>query len=95
MSALNKTGFQISLQNVENGTMVSYNSVQRNNDGSFEIPCQVKQEGFYYLSTMRWRVRVYLKPADRLQVDVDHKTGSPVSLNGSHENQDHSTNGKN
>jgi hypothetical protein len=85
--ATRSSGLDISLQNVKDGAMVSYNSVKSNNDGSFEIPCQVKQEGFYYLSSMRWRVRVYLKPADRLQVDVDHKTGRPVTLNGSRENQ--------
>src|SRR5688572_6761297 len=51
-----KSGLQISLQNVEAGEMVSHNSVQSNPDGSFEVPCQVKQEGFYYLSSVRWRV---------------------------------------
>jgi thiol-disulfide isomerase/thioredoxin len=82
-----KNGMQISLQQVKDGAMVSYNSVQSNSDGTFEIPCQVKQEGFYYLSSIRWRVRVYLKPTDRLQVEIDHKTGSLISLNGSGENQ--------
>jgi hypothetical protein len=87
LSPMNKNGLQISLQTVENGTKVSYSSVHSNSDGSYEIPALVKQEGFYYLSSVRWRVRVYLKPADRLQVDVDHKSGSPVSLTGSQENQ--------
>ena len=82
-----RSALQVSLQNVEDGAMVPYNSVQSNGDGSFEIPCQVKQEGFYYLSSVRWRVRVYLKPADKLQINVDHKTGKPISLNGSRENE--------
>jgi len=82
-----RTGFQISLQNVEDGAMVSCNSVQTNSEGSFEIACQVKQEGFYYLSSVRWRARVYLKPADRLQLDIDHKTGDVTFVNGSRENQ--------
>lgn len=82
-----RSGLQITLQSVKDGAMVYYNSVQSNSDGSFEIPCQVKQEGFYYLTTGRWRVRIYLKPGERLQLDVDHKTGSLVSVVGSTENQ--------
>jgi thiol-disulfide isomerase/thioredoxin len=82
-----RSGIQIALQNVKEGAMVSYNSVQSNIDGTFEIPYQVKQEGIYYLTSSRWRLRVYLKPADRLQVDVDHKTGNLISLKGSRENQ--------
>ena len=82
-----RSGLQISLQNVQDGAMISRSSVQSNSDGSFEIPCQVKQEGFFYLSTLRWRVRVYLKPAERLQLEIDHKTGNLASVNGSRENQ--------
>jgi thiol-disulfide isomerase/thioredoxin len=82
-----RTGLQISLQNVEDGAMVSCNSVQTSSEGSFEIACHVKQEGFYYLSTVRWRARVYLKPGDRLQLDIDHKTGDVTFVNGSCENQ--------
>ena len=82
-----RSGLEISLQNVQDGAMISQSSVQSNSDGSFEIPGQVKQEGFYYLSTLRWRVRVYLKPAERLQLEVNHKTGNLVSVDGSRENQ--------
>jgi thiol-disulfide isomerase/thioredoxin len=82
-----RSGLEISLQNVEDGALVSRNIVKTSSDGSFEIPCNVEREGFYYLSSVRWRVRVYLKPGDKLQMDVDHKTGRPVSLSGSIENQ--------
>ena len=82
-----KNGLQVSLQNVKDGAMFSYNSIRTNSDGTFEIPCAVKKEGFYYLTSVRWRVRLYLKPGDRVQVDVDHKSGKLVSLNGSRENQ--------
>src|SRR5215203_3645837 len=44
---------QISLQHVVDGALVSRNSFITNSEGAFEIPCQVKQEGFYYLSTLR------------------------------------------
>jgi len=80
------SGLQISLQRVEDGAMVADHSVQSNNDGSFEISSPVKKEGFYYLTATRWKVRVYLKPADRLWLDIDHKSGKLVSLNGSPEN---------
>ena len=82
-----KSGMQLSLQTVENGSLVFHSSVQSNNDGSFEIACPVTQEGFYYLTTMRWRARLYLKPGDRIQTEVDHKTGNFTSLNGSAENE--------
>jgi len=36
---------------------------------------------------VRWKMRIYLKPADRLKVNVDNKSGMPVSLNGSAENE--------
>ena len=88
MNLPNRTsGLQISMQRVEDGAMVADHSVQSNNDGSFEISSPVKKEGFYYLSSMRWKVRVYLKPADRLQLDVDHKSGKAVSFSGSPENE--------
>jgi thiol-disulfide isomerase/thioredoxin len=77
----------ISLENVADGTLVSGKSFQTDSEGEFEIPCQVKQEGFYYLSSPRWRVRVYLKPADRIELNIDNNTGALVNVTGSSENQ--------
>jgi thiol-disulfide isomerase/thioredoxin len=77
----------VSLHKVENGQLIVHSTVQTTNNGDFEISCPVKKEGFYYLTTLRWKLRVYLKPADRLQVNVDSKSGKAVSLKGSAENE--------
>jgi thiol-disulfide isomerase/thioredoxin len=82
-----RSGMPISLHKVENGELIVHSTVQTTNNGEFEISCPVKKEGFYYLTTVRWKMRVYLKPADRLQVNVDSKSGKLVSLNGSAENE--------
>ena len=47
----------------------------------------VKEEGFYYLTSPRWRMRVYLKPADKLDLAIDGRSGSYEVINGSEENQ--------
>ncbi|HKH60241.1 MAG TPA: TlpA disulfide reductase family protein [Flavitalea sp.] len=80
-------GLQVNLQHVVNGTLVSRNSFITNKEGEFEIPCQVKQEGFYYLSTMRWTVRVYLRPAEQLELNIDGLKGVLVSIKGGAVNQ--------
>ena len=82
-----RSGMPVSLHKVENGELIVHSTVQITNNGDFEISCPVKKEGFYYLTTVRWKMRVYLKPADRLQVNVDSKSGKPVSLKGSAENE--------
>jgi thiol-disulfide isomerase/thioredoxin len=87
LSATARSGMPVSLHKVENGELIVHSTVQTTNNGDFEISCPVKKEGFYYLTTLRWKLRVYLKPADRLQVNVDSKSGKPVSLKGSAENE--------
>jgi len=82
-----RSGMPVSLHKVENGELVVQSTVQTTSNGDFEISCPVKKEGFYYLTTVRWKMRIYLKPADRLKVNVDNKSGMPVSLNGSAENE--------
>jgi len=82
-----RSGMPVSLHKVENGELVVQSTVQTTSNGDFEISCPVKKEGFYYLTTVRWKMRIYLKPADRLQVNVDSKSGKLASLNGSAENQ--------
>jgi hypothetical protein len=64
---------QVSLHKVVNGALVCNSSFVTNREGEFEIPCDVKQAGFYYLSTLRWQTRVYLKPADRVELNIDSK----------------------
>jgi thiol-disulfide isomerase/thioredoxin len=79
-------GFPVSLEKVEDGQLVTQCTVQSNTNGEFSVSGPVKREGFYYLSTGRFRVRVYLKPADRIQLEVDNRTGNLSGLEGSVEN---------
>jgi hypothetical protein len=51
------------------------------------LPCVIKEEGFYYLSSPRWKLRVYLKPADKLELAIDGRSGSYEIVHGSEENQ--------
>jgi thiol-disulfide isomerase/thioredoxin len=78
---------QVALHKVVDGALVSNSSFTTNKEGEFEIPCDVKQEGFYYLSTLRWQTRVYLKPADRVELNIDQKTGALAFTKGSVENK--------
>jgi thiol-disulfide isomerase/thioredoxin len=87
LNVVTKSGMQVSLNKVENGELIVQSTVQTSNQGDFEITCPVKKEGFYYLKTLRWKVRVYLKPANRIQLVVDNRTGNLSVLDGSVENQ--------
>src|SRR5215204_42479 len=78
---------QVALHKVVDGALVSNSSFTTNKEGEFEIPCDVKQAGFYYLSTLRWQTRVYLKPADRVELNIDQKTGALAFTKGSVENK--------
>lgn len=77
----------ITIQPVKDGQLQPGNTVYTNSDGIFEIASKIKQEGFYALRSPRWRTRIYLKPADNLQLSVDNKTGDAVVINGSAENK--------
>jgi thiol-disulfide isomerase/thioredoxin len=87
LNLFSTTGMQVSLQKVADGELIVQSTVQTNNQGDFEITCPVIREGFYYLSTLRFRSRIYLKPADRIQLVVDNRTGNLSELEGSVENQ--------
>ena len=77
----------VSLQRVEDGELVSENGFVTNSAGGFAIPYTVKKPGFYYLTSMRWRVRVYLQPSEKLELNVDNATGSATLIKGSYANQ--------
>ena len=68
---------------VVNGQLEQGNRVVTDNHGNFSIPVHIHQDGFYYLSSPRWRVRLYLHPNEKLQLTVDNKTGLITSV-GSH-----------
>ena len=77
----------LSLHRVEDGDLVSNNSFGVSSSGEFTIPYPVTKEGFYYLTSSRWRVRVYLRPSDQLQLTIDDQTGLMTSVKGSDINQ--------
>ena len=51
LNAAIRGGMQISLQKVEDGAIIPQTSIQTKTDGSFEIACPIKKQGFYYLIT--------------------------------------------
>ena len=71
-----KIGGELSLEKVVEGRpekIETFNVEKENSSFNFLIP--VKEEGFYYLATPRWKKRIYLKPNDQLNLDVDGPTG--------------------
>lgn len=83
-----KFGGEIGIQRVVDGELVSVASFSTPNTNKrflFAIP--VKQEGFYYVTSMRFRLRVYLKPADHLELNVNAFAGEYEVINGSEENR--------
>jgi thiol-disulfide isomerase/thioredoxin len=86
-----KFGNELTLSRVVDGVMqpVSSFTVQRGDVQHFSFAIPVKEEGFYTISNSRWQTRIYLKPGDILEIDIDGKSGAPVLLNGSAENKLH------
>jgi len=82
-----KYGNNITIQRVVDGTYETINSTSNSKEISFLLPCLVKQEGFYYISSLRWKFRVYLKPVDNLELAIDGPSGYYEVIKGSEENQ--------
>lgn len=80
-------GANVSILRVVDGELEKINSISNSKEKSFLLPCLVKEEGFYYLISPRWKLRVYLKPADKLELAIDGMSGSYEVINGSEENQ--------
>jgi hypothetical protein len=53
-----KMGANLSLLRVVDGDYQTVNGISQSKEASFLLPCLVKQEGFYYLSSPRWKLRV-------------------------------------
>ena len=80
-------GNQISVQKVADGglvTVTSFNTTKTNK--RFQVAIPVTEEGFYYVSSPRVRCRIYLKPADRVELNINAYTGEYDIINGSEEN---------
>ena len=78
----------ISLQKVEEGELIPVtgsNTTKTNK--RFQLAIPVKEEGFYYVSSLRFRCRVYLKPADELELNINAFTGEYDLISGSEENR--------
>jgi len=82
-----KLGNTITIKRVVDGSFETVNSIDVAKEKPFLLPCVVKEEGLYYLSSLRWKLRVYLKPADKLELAIDGKWGSYEVINGSEENR--------
>src|SRR6188508_560061 len=82
-----KLGGTITIKRVVDGGFETVNSIDVAKEKPFLMPCVVKEEGFYYLNSLRWKLRVYLKPSDKLELAIDGKWGSYEVINGSEENK--------
>lgn len=78
----------ISLQKVVNGGLIpvtGFNTTKTNK--RFQLAIPIKEAGVYYVSSLRFRCRVYLKPADQLEMNINAFTGEYDLINGSEENR--------
>ena len=82
-----KLGANVTIQRVVDGAYETINSISNSKENSFSLPCLVKEGGFYYLNSSRWKLRVYLKPADSLELAIDGMSGAYEVVNGSEESQ--------
>ena len=82
-----KLGTNITLQRVIEGGYETVTGISNSKENSFLLPCVLNHEGFYYLSSLRWRLRIYLKPTDNLELAIDGMSGSYEVINGSEENK--------
>ena len=81
-------GNSIGLQKVENGSLVTVTSFNTSKTNKrFQIAIPLREEGFYYVSSPRFRCRIYLKPADEAELNINAFTGEYDMINGSEENQ--------
>jgi thiol-disulfide isomerase/thioredoxin len=53
----------------------------------FQLAIPVREQEFYYVTALRWRCRIYLKPADNLELAVNNYSGEYEIINGSEENR--------
>lgn len=78
----------ITLQKVTDGeltTVAGFTTTKTNKRFLLTLP--VKEEGFYYVSSVRFRCRIYLKPADAAELIINAHTGEYDLINGSEENR--------
>jgi hypothetical protein len=81
-------GVNVTIQRVVDGSLETVNNIYNpKGNNSFLLPCIVKEEGFYYLTSPRWRIRLYLKPADKLDLAINGRSGSYEITTGSEESQ--------
>lgn len=67
-----KLGMDLSLEKVISGqTQVTQTNFRAAKDSLVYFFVPVEQEGFYYLSTVRSKKRLYLKPGDDLNLEID------------------------
>ncbi len=83
-----KFGGPVILNKVENGGLKFIQQFNVAGDSAaFHIHAPVTEEGFYYISTARWRKRVYAGPGDVLQVNFEGPTGDAQWIKSTPENQ--------
>lgn len=71
-----KFGGELFINKVVEGRLEKITSFNiEKEDPNFNLLIPIAEEGFYYLSTPRWKKRLYLKPNDQLIADIDGPSG--------------------
>ncbi|WP_140939301.1 TlpA family protein disulfide reductase [Sphingobacterium lumbrici] len=81
-----KSGLELSLDKVVDGQLQKVQIFRmQQNDSTFNFQLLVEKEGFYYISTLRSRKRIYLKPQDKINLTLDVATGTTIGTSKSTE----------
>ncbi|WP_177217162.1 redoxin domain-containing protein [Pedobacter insulae] len=81
-----KLGAELSFEKVVEGHLQNIQTsfiAKGDTSAHFNFIVPIEKEGFYYLSTLRSKKRLYLKPNDQLKLVLDMKTGIEVSTSKS------------
>lgn len=80
----NKVGIDLSFGKVEEGQFKTIQtSFIAKGDTVFNFSVPIEKEGFYYLSTLRVKKRLYLKPNDKINLKMDLRSGTEISASKS------------
>jgi len=83
-----KYGGAVFLSKVVDGELHPVQQYNVDKDSTvFYIHAPVTQEGFYYISSLRWKKRIYVKPNDILEMNVEGRGGNIQWIKTTAENQ--------
>jgi len=83
-----KNGGTVYLSKVMDGELLPVQQYNTDRDSpAFYIHAPIAEEGFYYISTVRWRKRIYARPGDVLEMNAEGRDGNIQWIKSTAENQ--------